>query len=131
MLNQVVRNNCAGSCVSHSPSCLVRKSCSTCSFAIGCLWTIGLAFPSYAFFLQMALRTLFAVSNVGSPTNGPRLVFWWLFKVSLCCCLYCTERRNFEIFSVFLLHRCIKNFQAVIYIFFLHLFFRSFKPCLA
>ena len=44
------------------------KSCSTCSFVIGSLWTIGLAFPSCAFFLQMALRTLFAVSNAGSPT---------------------------------------------------------------
>ena len=102
-----MRNNCAGSCVSHSPSCPVRKSCSTCSFVIGCLWTIGLAFPSSAFFFQMALRTLFAASNAGSD-NGPRLVYWWLFKVSFYCCSYCTERRNFEIFSVFLLHCCIK-----------------------
>ena len=39
-----------------------------CSFVIGCLWTIGLAFPSCACFLQMALRTLFADSNAGSLT---------------------------------------------------------------
>ena len=46
--------------------------------------------------------------------NGPRLVYWWLFKLLLYCCSNCTERRNFEIFSVFLLHCGIKNFQAVI-----------------
>ena len=46
---------------------LIHRS-SSCSFVIGCLWTIGLAFPLCAFFLQMALRTLFAVSNTGSPT---------------------------------------------------------------
>ena len=44
--------------------------------------------------------------------NGPRLVFWWLFKVSLYCCSYCTERRNFEIFSVFLLHCCISHLSG-------------------
>ena len=54
--------------MSHLPSWPVLKSCCTCSFVIGCLWTIELAFPSCACFLQMALRTLFADSNAGSPT---------------------------------------------------------------
>ena len=46
--------------------------------------------------------------------NGLRLVYCWLFNVSLYCCSNCTERPNYEIFSVFLLHCGIKNFQAVI-----------------
>ena len=69
-------------------------------------------FPSCALFLQRALRTLFAFSNAGSPTMDHGLFIGGCFKVSLYCCSHCTERRNFEIFSVFLLQCGIKKLSG-------------------
>ena len=97
--------------MSHSPSWPGRfgkAAVLACS-----LWTTGLAFPSCAFFLQMALRTLFADANAGSPTmdhglfNGSCLRY-----LSIAARIVPTKRRSLEIFSVFLLHCCIKKLSV-------------------